>query len=146
MNSRSSQTKLQLQLQLTGWLAFSATLDAPSLGPVGGPQVGRTRVCFRRNVKKAAEMSKQKKVKTNSASTCRIRTFSILRTRRSPLRSVWQYRFSSDEDADPGVSCREPPDFGRERTPNAAKIPFRQDRSRRLTICREGGSRGGFED
>src|SRR5262249_13151352 len=57
---------------------------------------------------------KQKKVKTNSASTCGIRVFSILRTRRSPLRSAWQCRFSLNEATDPGVklqrnSGRRPP-------------------------------------
>src|SRR5262249_52363195 len=71
----------------------------------GGPIGGRTRVCIARGdkTKRRAECQKQEKVKTNSGSTCRIRVFSILRTRRSPLLAPWHSCLSSDEGGDPGA-------------------------------------------
>ena len=54
---------------------------------------------------------KQKKVKTNSASTCRIRVFSILRTRRSPFQAVSPHRFLSNEGTDPGAEFSSNPEL-----------------------------------
>jgi len=62
MNSRSGQTNVQLQLQLTGWVAFSATLEVPT-GPLWR-SMGRPsgRVCIRRcDDGGRAQMSKTEK-------------------------------------------------------------------------------------
>ena len=133
MNSRTSQTNLQLQLQLTGWLAFSATLRrAHPRVRFGGPQGGRTRV---HRTRCGPGCQKMEFVKTNSGSTCRISTFTILRTRRSPFLGVWPCCFSPDDDTDPGAELQETRDWGREKTPNAAKIAFTRNRIRRLSIA-----------
>jgi len=110
MNSRSSQTNLLLQLQLKGWLAFSATLGAAGGFACAGPwDGGRAGIAWDAMKSMDPKSQKQKKVKTNSGSTCRIRVFSFLRMRRSPLAGGWLCGFSSDKGSDPGAMSSEKP-------------------------------------
>jgi len=111
MNLRLSQTNLQLQLQLTGWLALSATIEAPKdpLSRVHG--TADARVTGEKTKKEAGLKSVKTEKSQNELWKCLLnKDFQhFANATSSPFWGCRPYGFALDENSDPGAEFQRKP-------------------------------------